>query len=549
VGQKKGQKVKLEEYLYGAVRKQNRNTDYKIFSKTSKEDRHYIKSPADAPEGANVQQGPRGGLYYDTEGKTFRQDRISLKEDDINQAVQTADWFVMENDIEEFKQMIPEMHDNELIALRYGIDVVSRRNPNTASFSLETINEAQKRDLDTRIDPVPIGEVDEELIANREKDLTDMMNSGQKSLTFYHVTLPEYADSIMSQGMIPGKKKPTGQYWQPKYLGNYFHSVPEPALRDASDGEEYGGRMTVLEINVPLNSETIPEIARQLHPDEDANLNAFAPINQTLETSVAYSDDIPPEWISVYKSNTEPNKDSKPEYQPIIDKLKKYSADYKSEGNDELSSEADEVALMLQQGDIQGARQKFISGDLAIDIPQTYEEVNQLSHEDYVIENIGEDFATNPGTFEVFRSGEPKSTPNGIFFSADEEGAKQYADKGKELKKYKITIKKPLVAGRVEDAYTKLTGKDKSVLTGEEWLALDKKVASLAKQAGYDAITYTNPAPPAHREIVVFDIGSVESPDSKSQQESYHPKSKAQPETLNLTQDINDAYEELMLKW
>lgn len=56
----KGKMKTVKEYLEGS----------KEFNHVLKEARRYIKSPNEAPQGANVQKGPHGGYYYDTDSVT-----------------------------------------------------------------------------------------------------------------------------------------------------------------------------------------------------------------------------------------------------------------------------------------------------------------------------------------------------------------------------------------------------------------------------------------------------------------------------------------------
>lgn len=54
-------KVNMAHYMHDAVRGQVRSHNQFIF----RENKIYIKSPSEAPKNANIQQGPKGGLYYE----------------------------------------------------------------------------------------------------------------------------------------------------------------------------------------------------------------------------------------------------------------------------------------------------------------------------------------------------------------------------------------------------------------------------------------------------------------------------------------------------
>lgn len=203
----------------------------------------------------------------------------------------------------------------------------------------------------------------------------------------------------------------------------------------------------------------------------------------------------------------------------IVDQLDLYILEYKQEGNTELENDANTIRNLLFSGKENDALKVFQDGKLKYDIGVTYDKLKDYLDEKYIIENFGVDWGTKPGKYEVYRAGGIKGDRRGIFFSIDERGASAYSKGGEiETKKYKIGIKNPLVGNRVEEVYANLIGENVSKIYERKnraknvntfWRNLDAKVVKLAKEKGYDSILYTKPAPPALRELVLFDNKSV----------------------------------------
>ncbi len=96
----------------------------------------------------------------------------------------------------------------------------------------------------------------------------------------------------------------------------------------------------------------------------------------------------------------------------------------------------------------------------------------------------------------------------------DKKGADAYSTGENPTQEYNVDIKNPLVMTEVKAAYSKLTGKSMTDICEERdsadnvndwWRKIDAKVSKLAAEKGYDAITYTAPAPPATRELILLD--------------------------------------------
>ena len=194
----------------------------------------------------------------------------------------------------------------------------------------------------------------------------------------------------------------------------------------------------------------------------------------------------------------------------LSSKLQVYHQEYANEGKQELSLRAKELADTLDRGDYDGATRLLSESDLRYEIPQTSTAIVDLKDSVYLAREFGSDWGTKPGTYTAHRSGGLDS-PRGVFLSIDRKGAASY---GPDVKSYEIELKNPLVAPRLEDAYATLTGKSVTDVVAQRqrasnvndwWQKLDKKIATAAKKAGYDAVVYTKPAPPAIRELHVFD--------------------------------------------
>ena len=199
-------------------------------------------------------------------------------------------------------------------------------------------------------------------------------------------------------------------------------------------------------------------------------------------------------------------------FEETSEKLKDYAEEYKKEGNHKMQKDCKKISRLLDEGNTKEAVETFTNSELKYDISNTYSELRTAHEKNEFNKEFGEDWGTKSGTFDVYRAGEVGNQKNGIFFGASKEEVLSYEDENRKVKKYSVTIKNPLVAGRVTDAYHQLTGKKKEMIDMREgdWLKLDETVARLAKKAGYDSITYVDPAPPATRELAILDKESVE---------------------------------------
>jgi SPP1 gp7 family putative phage head morphogenesis protein len=199
----------------------------------------------------------------------------------------------------------------------------------------------------------------------------------------------------------------------------------------------------------------------------------------------------------------------------LADKLEGYVKDYTKDNKPEYAAQATATAQLLRAGEYQKAYEELWKGDLRYDIPNTATAVVKVKEDAYISSTFGEDWGMKAGTYSVWRSGDLDSV-RGVFFSIDEQGAKAYSSLHNDAPalQYETTIQKPLVADDLIGAYSQLTGRSVESLRKQRdnhpnvakwWRDVDKKVFELAKKQGYDAITYTKPAAPALREMVVID--------------------------------------------
>ena len=202
------------------------------------------------------------------------------------------------------------------------------------------------------------------------------------------------------------------------------------------------------------------------------------------------------------------------ELKDIIDKLFQYSGEYKSENNPEMEKDCNTIISLLNSGDINEAYSIFNKSDLRYDILSTCKKLEKYKIKQETSKEFGADWGVKPGQYTVYRAGGVTGAKRGIFFSMDKKGADAYSTSKNPTQKYDIDIKNPLVMTEVKAAYSELTGKSMSEILKERdsvdnvndwWRKIDAKVARLAKEKGYDAITYTDPAPPATRELILLD--------------------------------------------
>jgi len=208
----------------------------------------------------------------------------------------------------------------------------------------------------------------------------------------------------------------------------------------------------------------------------------------------------------------------------VVSRLNGYVKIYETEGRSKEATAAKEAADLVGKGKFQEAIRVMALAEIHYDIKNTYHEITKARRDEEVHVKYGADWGTKPGTFTAYRSGPITGTSRGNFFAIDPEGAKSYSrEDGKDFHKYEVTVKNPYTVSRVEQAYADLTGKSIESVYQEKankdaqkwWVRIDQQVAKLAREKGYDALVYTDPAPPAMRELVVFDQKGIKVKDDE----------------------------------
>jgi len=196
----------------------------------------------------------------------------------------------------------------------------------------------------------------------------------------------------------------------------------------------------------------------------------------------------------------------------FIEKLSSYVKDYEKEGKPEFASTLKEIIAAVRKSSWEVALKLFRQSTLKYDLAQSYiyiQEQRDIQH----LENQGlSQWGMKPGEYIAYRAGSVAKNPRGLYFAASYEDAKAYSVIGegnRDVHKYLVDIKKPLIATRQEDAIQKLGGKPLVLSPTKMQRDLDAQLVRLLKKKGYDSALLTKPAPPALRELVVVDPGSI----------------------------------------
>jgi len=106
---------KIKNEVFGSTEEkttglsQERITD---IVKVSLDKRTYISDPSDAPEGANVEQGPQGGYYYE-QGHTTESDDSGSDDDGANEVLGAGDKEMFSIAEESVTGLAPEDFDGD----------------------------------------------------------------------------------------------------------------------------------------------------------------------------------------------------------------------------------------------------------------------------------------------------------------------------------------------------------------------------------------------------------------------------------------------------
>ena len=125
----------------------------------------------------------------------------------------------------------------------------------------------------------------------------------------------------------------------------------------------------------------------------------------------------------------------------IIERLNKYSIEYKNNGNIKFSNVCSTIIEYLENNDYKNALTLYRTSELLYDIGNTYDALKKLDIEDYISKNFDANWCLIPGEYIAYRAGSVENTKNGIFFSISEGGAEAYSDSERKVNKYKVKIR------------------------------------------------------------------------------------------------------------
>ena len=129
----------------------------------------------------------------------------------------------------------------------------------------------------------------------------DRFNNVSHTLAFWHNTDPDRVESIMKDGLIPGKFPAPYQDWKAVHsdYAVYLHGSLIPAKRDHDDCG-----VAILRVDIPINEKTF----HLFIPDEDVSTDYIDSSATVLLDgfSCAFMGKIPPKWISVVEAGYTP---------------------------------------------------------------------------------------------------------------------------------------------------------------------------------------------------------------------------------------------------
>lgn len=199
----------------------------------------------------------------------------------------------------------------------------------------------------------------------------------------------------------------------------------------------------------------------------------------------------------------------------IIFKLENYSKEFRQENHEQYSDELDTIVTNLKDRKFKEALQSIVDSDVRYEIPNTIGMLRKIIDQLNIETNYDKNWGLKPGIYNCFRAGKVENSANGIFFSITLEGAEAYSkSSSREVHQYSVTVQNPIVFKDVIDGLSHFTGKSRSEIlelrsrssnVGDWWITADKKMVRFCMKNHNDSITYTDPAPPAIRELVVFD--------------------------------------------
>lgn len=195
----------------------------------------------------------------------------------------------------------------------------------------------------------------------------------------------------------------------------------------------------------------------------------------------------------------------------FIEKLENYIKEYTDERKLDLVEDLKQIIIFLKKDNWEDALKKIKKSELWYDLKNSAGYIEDKVDE-RKLERMGlAHWCEKPGEYIAYRVGSIDKNKRGIYFAATYAGSRAYKGlhKGFGVHKYLVSIKKPLVTNRQETAILKMGGKllDTSKPNGQK--KLDTRFFNLLKKNNYDSAVLKKPAPPALKELVIFNPKSI----------------------------------------
>lgn len=367
---------------------------------------------------------------------------------------------------------------------------------------------------------------------SKEKDTEQGIHSFDKKI-WYHSTPSENVESIKKEGFRPSQNSMfgSGVYLaeSPAYSDSKMSHLPIQAkvtktleVRSIDFPEQYQKVTGKKYSGVGGMEKDLQEYGYDsVYITDDKWLLVFDPKNlEVIDRPSAPSVDVDPQQVE--KDTKEIITDEEKEKDEIISSLKKYIGEFKKDGNEKLEEDLSQVldSFMKDQWDQGFGILKH--SQLKYDLPQTYTRVQKYINREILRKKGILEWGEKPGKYTIYRSGELKDNPRGLYFSPDFEGAQPY---GENVQTYEVTIQKPFVVKNQKEAIEKLGGKY-PIQSGDEveWgRKVDRLLVSLVKKTDYDSVVLTDPAPPALKEMMLINGKSVKEKIKKSKEQDLDP--------------------------
>ena len=166
----------------------------------------------------------------------------------------------------------------------------------------------------------------------------------------------------------------------------------------------------------------------------------------------------------------------------LIQKFIGYLREYEKEGKVDLARDLSAIIDFLKKDDVESAFKIMIDSPTKYDLTNSYQILMRMKDERKLEARGLTNWGKVPGKHIAYRAGVvSRAAKNGIYFAPHKEEAEAYSDTGsgsREVHKYEVTIRNPLVVKRGEDAISILGGKvvdvNRAKNVGDAWIKNDK---------------------------------------------------------------------------